>query len=90
VLAALESVDMVILFDEETPIDLIKALRPDVLVKGADYTIDKVVGGDVVMGTRRLRARGTGEVAAVGSTEVGTPHLIDRLCVCVCARVCLC
>lgn len=49
VLAALESVDMVILFDEETPIDLIKAVRPDVLVKGADYTIDKVVGGDFVM-----------------------------------------
>jgi D-beta-D-heptose 7-phosphate kinase/D-beta-D-heptose 1-phosphate adenosyltransferase len=49
VLAALESVDMVILFDEETPVDLIKAVRPDVLVKGADYTIDKVVGGDFVM-----------------------------------------
>jgi D-beta-D-heptose 7-phosphate kinase / D-beta-D-heptose 1-phosphate adenosyltransferase len=50
VLAALESVDMVILFDEETPIELIKGIRPDVLVKGADYTIDKVVGGDFVMG----------------------------------------
>ncbi|MEQ1756282.1 MAG: D-glycero-beta-D-manno-heptose-7-phosphate kinase [Micropepsaceae bacterium] len=48
VLAALESVDMVVLFDEETPIELIKSMRPDVLVKGADYTVDKVVGSDVV------------------------------------------
>lgn len=49
VLAALESVDMVILFDDETPIELIRAIRPDVLVKGADYTVDKVVGSDIVM-----------------------------------------
>jgi D-beta-D-heptose 7-phosphate kinase/D-beta-D-heptose 1-phosphate adenosyltransferase len=48
VLAALESVDAVVLFDQDTPIDLIKAIRPDVLVKGADYTVDKVVGGDFV------------------------------------------
>ncbi|MGY1488493.1 bifunctional D-glycero-beta-D-manno-heptose-7-phosphate kinase/D-glycero-beta-D-manno-heptose 1-phosphate adenylyltransferase HldE [Methylobacillus pratensis] len=45
VLAALESVDAVILFDEDTPIDLIKAIRPDVIVKGSDYTEDQVVGG---------------------------------------------
>lgn len=48
VLAALESVDAVVLFDQDTPIDLIRAIRPDVLVKGADYTVDKVVGGDFV------------------------------------------
>lgn len=48
VLAALESVDAVVLFDQDTPIELIKAIRPDVLVKGADYTVDKVVGGDFV------------------------------------------
>ena len=48
VLASLASVDMVILFDEETPIHLIKALRPDVLVKGADYTVEKVVGHEIV------------------------------------------
>lgn len=48
VLAALETVDAVILFAEETPIKLIEAITPDVLVKGADYTIDKVVGADVV------------------------------------------
>ncbi len=43
-LAALASVDAVVLFDEETPLNLIKALRPDVLAKGADYTEDQVVG----------------------------------------------
>ena len=48
VLKALESVDLVVLFDEDTPIDLIKALAPDLLVKGSDYTVDKVVGADFV------------------------------------------
>ncbi|MGO9445397.1 MAG: D-glycero-beta-D-manno-heptose-7-phosphate kinase [Thiobacillaceae bacterium] len=45
VLAALESVDAVVLFDEDTPLDLIRAVRPDVLVKGNDYRDDQVVGG---------------------------------------------
>ncbi|MGC8862631.1 MAG: D-glycero-beta-D-manno-heptose 1-phosphate adenylyltransferase [Armatimonadota bacterium] len=44
VLAALSSVDAVVLFDEDTPIELINAIRPDVLVKGSDYTEDQVVG----------------------------------------------
>ena len=44
VLASLGHVDLVAIFAEETPIELIKAIRPDVLVKGADYTKDKVVG----------------------------------------------
>lgn len=48
VLAALSAVDLVVIFGEDTPESLIKALRPDVLVKGADYTIDKVVGADFV------------------------------------------
>jgi D-beta-D-heptose 7-phosphate kinase/D-beta-D-heptose 1-phosphate adenosyltransferase len=48
VMASLAPVDLVVLFDEDTPIELIRALRPDVLVKGADYTIDKVVGADLV------------------------------------------
>lgn len=48
VLAALETVDAVVLFAEETPLKQIEALKPDVLIKGADYTIDKVVGADVV------------------------------------------
>jgi D-beta-D-heptose 7-phosphate kinase / D-beta-D-heptose 1-phosphate adenosyltransferase len=48
VMASLSPVDMVVLFDEDTPLELIRALRPDVLIKGADYTVDQVVGGDLV------------------------------------------
>jgi D-beta-D-heptose 7-phosphate kinase/D-beta-D-heptose 1-phosphate adenosyltransferase len=48
VLAALGCVDAVILFEEETPLRLIEAIRPDVLVKGGDYADHQVVGGDVV------------------------------------------
>ena len=48
VLAALESVDAVVLFDEDTPLDLINTLQPDVLVKGDDYSEDQVVGGEQV------------------------------------------
>ena len=50
VLAGLASVDMVVIFEEDTPERLIKTLHPDVLVKGADYTIDTVVGADLVQG----------------------------------------
>ncbi len=48
VLAALQSVDFVTVFDELTPLHLIHAIRPDVLVKGADYSKEDVVGGDFV------------------------------------------
>ena len=48
VLAALSDVDGVVIFDEKTPRELIEALRPDVLVKGGDYTPDQVVGRDIV------------------------------------------
>lgn len=48
ILAALESVDYVVLFNEDTPINLIRLLKPDVLVKGSDYTLDRVVGRDLV------------------------------------------
>jgi D-beta-D-heptose 7-phosphate kinase/D-beta-D-heptose 1-phosphate adenosyltransferase len=50
VLASLESVDLVVLFAEDTPQRLIEALRPDVLVKGADYRLDQIVGADLVAG----------------------------------------
>jgi len=50
VLGALTAVDLVVIFSEDTPIRLIETLRPDVLVKGADYTIDTVVGADIVQG----------------------------------------
>ena len=48
VLAALASVDYVCLFEEDTPYQLLKALVPDVLVKGADWAVDTVVGKDIV------------------------------------------
>ena len=48
--AALQSVDTVVLFDEETPLTLIRRLRPDVLAKGADYGRDAIIGGDEVEG----------------------------------------
>ncbi len=44
VLAALAMVDAVVLFADDTPLELIRALRPDVLVKGGDYTVDTIVG----------------------------------------------
>ena len=46
--ASLLCVDAVCLFDEDTPAELIQAVKPDVLVKGGDYTIDKIVGADFV------------------------------------------
>jgi len=48
VMGAIKNVAAVILFDEQTPLELIEALQPDVLIKGADYTIDRVVGADIV------------------------------------------
>jgi D-glycero-beta-D-manno-heptose 1-phosphate adenylyltransferase len=49
ILAALFFVDAVILFEEQTPLRLIEAIMPDILVKGADYTIDQIVGADLVL-----------------------------------------
>lgn len=49
ILASLFYVDAVIVFNEPTPIDLIKMIVPDVLVKGGDYTLDQVVGADWVL-----------------------------------------
>lgn len=48
VIASLSFVDAVIFFDEDTPFDLISYIKPDILVKGDDYTIDKIVGADIV------------------------------------------
>lgn len=73
VLAALAAVDCVVLFDEATPLELIAELAPDVLVKGADYTRDQIVGGDVV-------ERGGGRVVRVELVEgFSTTQLVERL-----------
>lgn len=72
VLAGLESVDAVVLFDEDTPLALIAALEPDVLAKGADYALHEIVGADVVT------ARG-GRVVRVPLVEgVSTTDLIAK------------
>jgi len=72
-LAALESVDAVTVFDEDTPLELIQHVEPDVLVKGEDYKLDEVVGREEV------ESQG-GRVALVPLLpEYSTSSLIDRL-----------
>jgi D-beta-D-heptose 7-phosphate kinase/D-beta-D-heptose 1-phosphate adenosyltransferase len=73
VIAAVESVDAVISFDEETPLDLIVRLKPDVLVKGGDYTIEGVVGA------REVQQSG-GKVVLVNLVEGrSTTRLIEAI-----------
>ncbi len=73
VLAALAVVDRVTIFDEDTPEELIAALQPDVLVKGADWTADRVIGREIV------EARG-GRVLLVPLVEgFSTTALVERL-----------
>ncbi len=50
ILAALSMVDAVVLFEEETPLHLIESIQPDTLVKGGDYSIEQIVGADLVLG----------------------------------------
>ena len=72
-LAALAAVDCVVLFDEDTPLALIERLRPDVLVKGADYARDAIVGADQVEGWG-------GRVVRVPLVEgVSTTKLLARM-----------
>jgi D-beta-D-heptose 7-phosphate kinase/D-beta-D-heptose 1-phosphate adenosyltransferase len=73
VLAGLHAVDYVTVFDEPTPLALIQAVRPDVLVKGADYRRDEVVGADFVEGYG-----GRVHLAAV-CPGYSTTHLLERL-----------
>ena len=49
-LASLSAADLVVVFEEDTPEDLLRALQPELLVKGADYTLDRVVGADLMRG----------------------------------------
>ncbi|MBI4687512.1 MAG: D-glycero-beta-D-manno-heptose 1-phosphate adenylyltransferase [Nitrospirae bacterium] len=55
VLSALEMVDYVTLFDEDTPYELIKAAQPDVLVKGGDWDIKDIVGADIANDVRTIK-----------------------------------
>jgi len=73
VIAALESVDAVLSFDDDTPLDLIRRLKPDVLMKGADYTVETTVGAPEVMSWG-------GRVALINLVEGhSTSKVIDRM-----------
>lgn len=73
VLAALQFVDAVVIFDEDTPYELIKALQPDVLVKGKDYQVEEIAGHDIVL------SRG-GQVITIALTQgYSTTDLIKKL-----------
>ena len=73
VLAALECIDLVTIFDEPDPESLIRAILPDVLVKGADWQIDRIIGADIVQdnGGRVVRV----EMAP----GVSTTAIIERI-----------
>jgi len=73
VLAALAMVDAVVTFDEDTPLELIQALAPDVLVKGGDYTEDTIVGA------REVRARGGRVVVVPLTAGQSTTSIVERL-----------
>jgi len=74
IMAALASVDFVVVFAEETPLELVRAVRPSVLVKGDDYSVEEVVGakevaswgGEVVLVPRLPGRSTTGIIASVG------------------------
>jgi rfaE bifunctional protein nucleotidyltransferase chain/domain len=73
VLAALACVDAVMIFDEETPRDLIQAVQPDVLVKGADWAEDAIVGRDIV------EARGGRVVRVAIQPGHSTTKIVEKI-----------
>lgn len=73
VLAALAAVDAVVIFDEDDPHAIVSALQPDVLVKGADWAADRIIGRDVV------EARGGKVVRIAFAPGYSTTALIERI-----------
>jgi D-beta-D-heptose 7-phosphate kinase/D-beta-D-heptose 1-phosphate adenosyltransferase len=73
VLAALTCVDGVVIFDEETPRDLIQAIQPDVLVKGSDWAEDAIVGRDIV------EARGGRVVRVAIQPGYSTTRIVEKI-----------
>lgn len=71
-LSALASVDAVVVFDEDTPFDIVSAIQPDVLVKGADWAADAIVGRDVV------EARGGHVVRIALAPGYSTTSILQR------------
>jgi D-beta-D-heptose 7-phosphate kinase/D-beta-D-heptose 1-phosphate adenosyltransferase len=73
VLAALEAVDYVVAFDSNTPEPLLEKIKPEVLVKGGDYSVDQVVGADIV------KAYG-GQVEVLDFVEdISTTHIVQKI-----------
>lgn len=73
ILAALECVDAIILFDEDTPLELIDFVQPDILVKGSDYKAEDIVGYDIV------KAKG-GKVITIQLVDgFSTTTLIEKM-----------
>lgn len=73
VLAGLEAVDAVVVFEQDTPFELVQRLQPDVIVKGGDYSPDTIVGADVV------RARGGRVVVVPLVAGQSTTSIIEKL-----------
>lgn len=72
-LAALEFVDAVVFFDEDTPIDLIKVINPNVITKGGDYNTDQVIGNDIVI-------QNDGEVVIIPLTQgYSTTSILEKI-----------
>ncbi len=72
-MAALEFTDAVILFDEPTPVSIIEALKPDILVKGDDYSVNNIAGADFVIGNG-------GEVKTIPLVEgYSTSKIIEKI-----------
>jgi rfaE bifunctional protein nucleotidyltransferase chain/domain len=73
IVAALAPVEAVVVFDEETPADIVRALQPDVLVKGADWPADQIVGRDTV------EARGGRVVLVPVERGYSTTAILERI-----------
>jgi len=74
VMASLSFVDKIILFDEDTPYELINFLKPDILVKGSDYSVETIVGADIVL-------KNGGKVETIDLVEgYSTSNIIEKAC----------
>ena len=72
-LSHLESVDFIIIFNEETPLNLIQKVKPDVLVKGGDWKIDQIVGSEIVL-------KNGGEVKSLSFIDgISTSKIIEKI-----------
>ena len=72
-LAALEFVDAVVFFDQDTPIDLIKMINPNIITKGGDYNTDQVIGNDIV-------TQNDGEVVIIPLTQgYSTTSILEKI-----------